>query len=418
MIDSRLTPSFFEKNRRNFIAEMDGRSVAVFHAATPVINSVDQFHRYRQTSEFFFFTGIKQPGCVLMLYPEDEKGQTETLFIPKPDPSREVWDGKMLDKEAAEEINGFDAKSIQWEKDFEGAFLRAQQYADVLYADYDDMGLRFSTSRNMQFLQDVQSNLPGLHIARASQITHNLRKKKSPEEIQVIEKAIDITGEALTDIWKHTKPGVSEYELEALLAYHFIINGARRYAYEPIIAAGLNAATLHYINNESRLEDGDVLLTDVGAEYSHYCADITRTVPVNGKFTDRQRNIYTAVLDVQKNLIEMIEPGVVMKDLNDQAKDMIGDKLLALELIGDKEETSKYYMHSIGHFLGLDTHDVGSTKQPLEPGNILTVEPGIYIQEEKIGVRIEDNILVTEDGCRNLSADIPKEIEEVENAVR
>ncbi|MCF7804402.1 MAG: aminopeptidase P family protein [Candidatus Marinimicrobia bacterium] len=415
MRDPILTPTFFERNREKFIARMEEQSIAVFHAATPVVNSVDQFHQFRQSSDFFYFTGLEKPGCILMMHPEDAKGKTTTLFIPQPDPSKEVWEGTMLDKETAEEISGIDAKYIQWEKSFEDTFIHAQRDREVLYADYDDLGFKYGTSKNVAFVGKVRKSLPALDIVKVGKITHDLRRIKQPEEIQLIEQAIEITGKALEAIWKRLSPGVMEYELEAELAYHCIANNARRYAYEPIIASGINAATLHYIDNSKQVNDGELLLTDVGAEYSHYCADITRTVPVNGTFTDRQREIYEAVLSVEKTIIESVKPGVKMKELNAEAKDMLGDRLMDLELIGDKEETGKYYMHSIGHFLGLDTHDVGSTKPPLEPGNILTIEPGIYVQEEQLGVRIEDDVLVTEDGCRVLSEDIPKDVEAVES---
>ncbi|MBS1271617.1 MAG: Xaa-Pro aminopeptidase [Candidatus Marinimicrobia bacterium] len=415
MRDPLLTSEFFTKHRQQFINGMDKESVAVFHAATPVIRSADQFYQYHQTSGFFYLTGIEQPNCVLMLHPENAKGKTETLFIPEPDPEREVWDGKMLDKETAEEISGIEAENIQWKKSFEHAFIRAQENADTLYADYDDMGLKYSTSKNGEFLTRVQQGLPGLRIRKANGIMHRMRRVKSPEEIQLIEKAIEITKAALFAIWKHAKPGVMEYELEAHLAYHCIKNNARRFAYKPIIASGINAATLHYIENTKQIEEGELLLTDVGAEYSHYCADITRTIPVDGTFTDRQREVYEAVLDVQQTTLEAVKPGVMMEDLNKQAKDLIGERLIDLELVADKENTGKYYMHSVGHFLGLDTHDVGTYKQSLEPGNVLTVEPGIYIQEEQIGVRIEDNVVVTEDGYRVLSDSIPKEPDTLED---
>jgi len=417
MRDPLLTADFFEKHRRRFVAEMDEERVAVFHAATPVIRSADQFYQYHQTNNFFYLTGIEEPDCVLMLHPENAKGKTETLFIPEPDPEREVWDGKMLDKETAEEISGIPAKDIRWTRSFEGAFIRAQDNAIALYADYDDTGLKYSTSKNGDFLSRVQRELPGLQIRKAGKIMRNLRRVKSPEEIQLIEKAIEITGDALFAIWEHAIPGVMEYELEAHLAYHCIKNNARRFAYEPIIASGLNAATLHYIENDKRIAAGELLLTDIGAEYSNYCADITRTIPVDGRFTDRQRDIYEAVLEVEQTMIDAVRPGVTLEELNTQAKELIGQKLIELELIAGTDDTGKYYMHSIGHFLGLDTHDVGSTKHHLEPGNVLTIEPGIYVQEEQIGIRIEDNVLVTEDGYRVLSEDIPKDVETIEKLV-
>ncbi len=414
----RYTPpdnDFFGKNRQRFIDQMDENSLAVFFATVPVLRSADTFHHYKQSSNFLYLTGIEQEHCILVLYPPNQKGETETLFLPKPDPAKETSTGKMLNKEEAEELSGI--ANIKWTSEFDSYFIRQQEDASTLYADYNSLGFRYPTSANLEFINKVQHTLPGLQLKKASTIVHALRRVKSSEEVALIQRAIDITGEALLGLWAETKPGIWEYELEAVLAYHFLRHGSRRYAFEPIVASGIHSTTLHYIENDSRLEDGDVLLTDVGAEYGNYAADITRTVPVNGKFTNRQRDVYSAVLDVQKQVIAAIKPGVMMSDLNELAKELTSDHLIELELIGEREETPKYYMHSIGHFLGIDTHDVGSQKKPLEPGNVLTVEPGIYIQEEKLGIRIEDNVLVTEDGNEVLSKKIPKEIKEIESLI-
>lgn len=414
----RYTPpdnELYIRNRKNFIDQMEEKSLAVFFSAVPVIRSADAFHHYKQSANFLYLTGIEQENCILILHPENRKGKTETLLIPRPDHAKETWSGKMLTKEEAESLSGI--SEIMWTDNFESEFIRAQTRANLLYADYNDLGFSHTTSTNIEFIRKIRETLPGLQIRKASHIVHALRRVKSSEEIRLIKHAIKITSEALKALWCETKPGVKEYELEGVLAYHFIKNGSRRYAYEPIIAGGIHSATLHYVDNDSVLENGQVLLTDVGAEYGNYASDITRTVPVNGKFTDRQREVYQAVLKVQKQIISEIKPGIMMDDLNDQAKALIGKALIKLELIGDKDETAKYYMHSIGHFLGLDTHDVGTHDKPLEPGNVLTIEPGIYIPEEKLGVRIEDNILVTQKGHENLSALISKEVDEIESLV-
>ena len=410
-----LPTDFFTRTRTRFVEEMAEQSLAVFFSAVPVIRSADAFHHYRQSSDFFYLTGIEQENCALMLHPENRKGKTGTLFIPEPDPSRETWSGKMLTKEQAEELSGI--SEIRWMDSFENEFLRAQRRAEIVYLDYNDYGFRYPTSDETAFIRKVRERLPGLQIRKANAIVHDMRRVKSAEEIDLIRHAIRITDEAIRALWRQTKPEMKEYELEAVLAYHFLKNGSRRYAYEPIIASGIHSTILHYVSNDHTLRDGEVLLTDVGAEYGNYAADITRTVPVHGRFSERQRDVYQAVLDVQKEIIGEIKPGIMMDDLNDRAKELIGDKLIELELIGEKEEIAKYYMHSIGHFLGLDTHDVGTHDKPLERGNVLTIEPGIYIQEEKLGVRIEDNILVTNDGCEVLSAMIPKEVDEIEPLV-
>jgi len=395
---------------------MEEGSLAVFHAATPVINTRDQFHRYQQNSNFYYLTGIETPGAALILHPENRKGRIASLFIPKPDASREVWEGKMTDKEEAGEISG--VEDVRYIKDFEGAFLKAQSGREIVYVDYEDTGLSYPTSGHTGFIDKVHRSLPGLQLRKAGLILSSLRRKKSAEEVNMIREAIDITREALMALWDDVHSGKYEYELEATLAYHFLRRRARQYAYDPIIASGENTTVLHYVKNNRRLEDGDLLLTDVGAQYDHYCADITRTIPVNGRYSPRQQEIYQAVLDVQKSVIRQVRPGVSFAELKETGKELIGETLMDLELIGAMDETSEYYMHSIGHLLGLDTHDVGDLEAPLEPGNVLTTEPGIYIREEGLGVRIEDDLLVTEDGCEVLSKAIPKEIGEIERALQ
>lgn len=416
MIDPILKSDFFMTNREKFHSKMDKDSVAVIQAAASVIHNADQFHRYRQSNNFFYLTGIERPDCILFLYPENAKGNTETLFIPEPNSDREVWEGKMLTKDQAKAISGIE--NIQYLSDFDGAFIREQEYCTSIYLDYDDAGFQYPVSHSRDFIDKVRAQLPGLTIHKASIILSELRRIKSGVEIQLIRKAIDITANGIIHAWHSLNHGMKEYEVEAVLAREFIRRNAREFAFEPIIASGINGATLHYIENQKSLESGELLLTDVGARYSFYNADITRTVPVDGKFTSRQADIYNAVLDVQETILEMVKPDVLLKDLSEKAKDLIGDHLIDLELIGDKEDTSKYYMHSIGHHLGLDTHDIGDQRKPLEPGCVITIEPGIYIPEEQLGIRIEDNILITQDGCRILSEDIPKSIQDIESLLR
>ncbi len=412
MIDPMLTSDFFTRNRDRFRQQMQENSVAVIHGTVPVIHSADQFHRYRQSSNFFYLTGIEQPGVVLYLYPENSHGNIETLFIPRPDNQREIWEGKMLTKDEAKAISG--VENIQYLSDFEGAFVREQQYSTTLYLDYDDAGFQHPVSKDQSFAAKVRSRLPGLNIEKAGIILADLRRIKSDQEIQLIRKAIDITASGLNEGWKSLQAGMKEYEFEAVLTHEFIRRNAREFAFEPIVASGVNGATLHYIENQKTMEAGELLLTDVGARYSFYNADITRTVPVDDKFTDRQADIYNAVLDVQNTIMAAVKPGARLKDLSAMAKNLIGEHLIDLGLIENKEDTVKYYMHSVGHHLGIDTHDIADPRKPLETGCVITIEPGIYIQEEQLGIRIEDNVLVTGDGCENLSVDIPKTLHDVE----
>ncbi len=412
MPENELSPDFFSANRERCFQRMAEGSLAVFHAARPVIKSLDQFHRYRQTSNFYYLTGLDFPGGALVLHPEDAEDRIATVFIPEPDSAREVWDGKLPDKDEVRERSGI--ADVQYRKEFGKAFVKYQSHRETLYVDYDDSGFSHSTSHETRFLEKVRTELPGLQLRKAGLILAELRRKKSPEEVDLLRQAIHITAGGLRGLWSAMAPGKLEYELEAVLAYEYIRRGAGGYAFEPIVASGLNTTTLHYVDNNRRIEDGDLLLTDMGAEYRHYCADITRTVPVNGVFTGKQREIYQAVLHVQEEIIESVRPGISLEELKTLARKRIAEVLQDLGLIGEPEETSKYYMHSIGHYLGLDTHDVGDLEAPLAPGNVLTIEPGIYIREEGLGVRIEDDVLVTGEGCEVLSEDIPKAVGELE----
>ncbi len=413
--DPQLPPEFFSANRQNFMEAMEESSLAVFHGTGEVVNSADEFYRYRQTPNFFYLTGIEQPECILMLSPDNRKGETERLFIPEPDEKKETWIGEMLDMETAREISGIDR--VQYLDDFDGAFTLEQEMLEHLYIDYEDEGFRYPTARRREFSEKVRSRLPGLQIKKANPVLSGLRRVKSPGEIELIRKTVNITVQAIRAVWAEVKPDLREYQLEAVLVYHFLWKGARNYAFDPIIASGSNATVLHYINNTGTLRDGEVLLTDVGARYGQYCADLTRTVPVNGRFTDRQKEVYQAVLEVQKQMIQEVKPGVHVDELNRKAGDLIGENMVTLDLISDKEDYNQYYMHRIGHFLGLNTHDVGTYTGPLEPNCVITIEPGIYIPEEHLGVRIEDDVLVTENGCEVLSDSLPKEPDELEELI-
>ena len=412
MSDPELSVEFFRENRERFDRQMEEGSLAVFHAATPVIKSLDQFHRYHQTSNFYYLTGIDFPGCILLVHPPDREDRLATLYIPKPDSAREVWEGEMADKDEVRDISGI--RDVRYAREFDSDFVKFQSSREIVYLDYDDSGFRFPTSHESRLFERIRETLPGLQLRKAGLILAELRRRKSEEELGLIRKAIEITHEGLQELWAAMNSGVMEYELEATLACHFIKNRARVFAYEPIIASGPNATVLHYVDNERRMEDGDLLLTDVGAQYGHYCADITRTVPVNGSFSPRQREIYEAVLGVQEEMIDSVRTGTSLEDLKALARDKMGETLKSLELIGDDGEISNYYMHSIGHYLGLDTHDVGDLNAPLEPGNVLTIEPGIYIREEGIGIRIEDDVLVTEGEPEILSGAIPKTVDDLE----
>jgi Xaa-Pro aminopeptidase len=270
-------------------------------------------------------------------------------------------------------------------------------------------------NKALYFIQKVRERLFHLCFEEANQIMRPLRQIKDTEELEYLSKAIEVTAIGLNSIFNNARVGMYEYELEALLFYELKRRGLNYLGFAPIIATGINATILHYKKNNVAIKEGELVLCDVGALYNNYSADITRTFPINKQFTPRQRDVYSAVLGVQKEIISMIKPGVSMTDLNKKTTELIGEACVSLRLISDPQDYKKYYMHSVGHHLGMDTHDLGARDAILSTGMVLTIEPGIYIPEENIGVRIEDDIVVTEDGHKNLSIMIPKEVEELED---
>nr|HPN27108.1 M24 family metallopeptidase [Candidatus Cloacimonas sp.] len=285
---------------------------------------------------------------------------------------------------------------------------------DKIWANIGEQYLDKPPTMQLFRLSPIRERYPNIIIESIETIITPLRKIKSDWEIKQLQRAIDITGKAIIDVLEKAEALMMEYELEAIMFYRMQSMGIKHWGFAPIIGTGINAATLHYEKNECQIENGDVILMDVGASYLNYSADITRCFPINGSFTDRQKEVYEVVLDVQKKVIEMIKPGIELLELNQVARDLLAKGAIELGLIDREEDIYKYYMHSISHFLGMDTHDVGSRNAILETGNVITVEPGIYIPEEKLGIRIEDDVLVTDTGYCVLSQHIPKEISEIE----
>jgi Xaa-Pro aminopeptidase len=266
----------------------------------------------------------------------------------------------------------------------------------------------------MYMLDPLRQKHPQILIEQVNNLVAPLRKIKSEWEIMQLQKAIDITGKAIIDVWENARVGMYEYELEAMMFYRMQRSGVRQWGFAPIVGSGINAATLHYGKNNCRIDSQDLVLLDVGASYMNYSADISRTFPIGEKFNERQAQFYSIILDVQKKSIEMIKPGVKLSEINADSRALLAQEMVKIRLIETPEEISKYYMHGIGHFLGMDTHDLGGRDAVLEVGNVITIEPGIYIPEEKLGIRIEDDVLVTEEGYCVLSQNIPKEISEIE----
>jgi len=377
--------------------------------------SVGKLEKFKQENNFLYLTGLNIPDAIYFGF-KSSKGNVEQLFIQRGIPEREVWEGKKMDVAAAAEISGI--KAVKYLDEFEGILGSLCPMIQRIYANIGNMEFSRPLSYAMFRLMPVRERFPQIRIQEVSEIITPLRKVKSDWEIQQLQKAIDVTGKGIMDIWETARVGMYEYELEAMLFYRIQSSGLKHWGFTPIIAAGVNAATLHYDKNECQIEAGQLVLMDVGADNMNYSADITRCFPISGSFNERQKQVYSAVLKTNKEIISMIAPGVKLLDLHQRSREIIGEELVALGLLEDAADVGKYYMHGLGHFLGMDTHDLGGRDAVLEPGNVITVEPGIYIPEEKLGVRIEDDVLVTEEGYCVLSQNIPKEISEIEEILR
>ncbi len=416
----------FINNRKNVIEALKPNSVAVVNSNDIMPTNADGTMRFRQNSDLFYLTGADQEESVLVLCPDfpDEKYR-EVLFLRETNDQIALWEGHKLTKEEAQAATGI--KTVLWTSEFNRIFNTMMVMGNVehVYLNTNDH-YRADVSvdtRDQRFIKWCKRKYPLHRYERFAPIMHRLRSVKSKEEIALMQKACDITEQAFRRVLKFVKPGVREYEIEAEYAHEFLRNGSRGFAYEPIIASGANSCVLHYIVNDQPCQDGDVLLLDVGAEYANYNADLTRTIPVNGKFTPRQRDVYNAVLRIHKTAIEILRPGVVYFDYHKEIQklteaELIGLKLLDKRDVGkqnpDKPLFLKYFAHGTSHMLGLDVHDVGNMYGKMVPGMVWTVEPGIYIREEKIGIRIENNVVITESGIVDLMKNIPREIEEIE----
>ena len=415
---------------------MEKNSVAIIPSAPEAMRSNDTHYRYRQDSDFYYLTGFEEPEAVAVVAPSrDEKF---TLFVRPRDPEREIWDGRRSGVEGAKESHSADA-----------AFPVAEfpeKLRDILNGArtlYYRLGAQGQSDLDSMIIKELarlramgrKGNSAPQTIIDAGALLHEMRLIKSDDEIEMMQRAADIAAEGHVEAMKQSRPGMMEYEIEALLEYVFRRKGASAPAYGSIVGGGANATVLHYVTNDAQLRDGDLLLIDAGAEYRGYASDITRTFPVNGRFTAAQRDIYDLVLDTQISCVERARPGVTMDELKTHSIEMLTEGMVRLGLLeGDtkklieEEKFKQFYMHGLGHFLGIDVHDVGlyyhdGEPRPLEPGMVITVEPGLYVAENSenipdkyrgIGVRIEDDVLITENGSRVLSNKVPKQAEEIE----
>ena len=408
---------FFLKNRQKLKGYIDNDSVVLLFSNHRMPRNGDQFFPFRQNSDLFYLSGIEQENSILVI--EKEK---DYLFIDEPDSHSSLWEGERLQAKQAESISGID--NIRWTHHFDDIMEKLLSSKKKLYFNtHEKLNTQSVKSKDEIHLEQFRRQYPFHNFLNMKPILSELRLRKEPEEIDAMQQAIDITGKALDRIFKMLRPGISEKELEAEIMHEFMLNHAGGFAFEPIVASGHNATVLHYTKNTDVCRNDEMVLIDFGAEYQNYAADITRTIPVNGRFTSRQKECYQAVLEVMQNMQKEIKPGITIKELNDKVIDALIEKHIQLGLYNsedlDKKENpvwKKYFPHGVSHFIGLDVHDHGDKNVILDKGMVISWEPGIYIPEENLGIRIEDDILV-DNPAVNLSSGIPKEIEELENLI-
>ncbi|MBK9330234.1 MAG: aminopeptidase P N-terminal domain-containing protein [Sphingobacteriales bacterium] len=420
-IDAQL----FIDNRKKLTAELPSNSMAILLASDEMPRSADQSYVFRQNPDLFWLSGIDQEKTILILYPDCPNPiYREVLFLRKTNEYIAVWEGHKYTMEEAKEASGI--RQIFWEESFESALKGLMAHCDKVYININenDRADNPVPYKDIRFANDLKYSYPAHEIKRLGPIMSKLRSIKHPIEVELIRKACEITRDAFTRVLKFMKPGVMEYEVEAEIIHEFIRQRANGHAYTPIIASGYNACVLHYIENNRPCNDGELVLMDFGSEYANYASDLTRTIPVNGRFTKRQKEIYNAVLNVMNEAKTMLKPGVVLADYNKEVGKIMESELIGLGLLNKAEVSKqdpenplfkKYFMHGTSHFLGIDVHDIGDRYAPMQVGNVFTCEPGIYIPEEKIGIRLENDILITENGILDLMHDIPVEADEIED---
>lgn len=422
----KINKELFIENRKAFVAKMESSALAVFNSNDIYPVSADSTMPFQQHRDIFHLSGVDQEESILVLSPNAKnEAQREVLFLKETNDHIAVWEGEKLDKAKAFETAGI--KTVYWLDQFDRVFKQMMSECDSIYLNTNEH-LRADTTvqtREDRFIAKVKIDYPSHQVRRSAPIMHRIRSIKNNIEIDLMQKACDVTKAGVERILGFIKPGVWEYEIEAELIHEFLINRSRGFAYTPIVASGSNACVLHYIENNQQCKDGDVVLLDVGAEYANYASDLTRSVPVSGRFTQRQKDVYNAVLNVKKSAEKLLVPGTLMDEYHKEVGLMMQSELINLKLI-DKTDVKnqdanwpaykKYFMHGTSHFIGLDTHDVGIWNEPIEKGMVFTCEPGIYIPKESLGIRLEDDLVVQgAEGPKNLMGSIPIEVEEIED---
>ncbi len=422
LIDNQL----FIKNRAKFTAQMKPKSIAVFNSNDIFTTGADSTLPFHQHRDIFYLSGVDQEESILLLFPDAlDKKHKEVLFVTETNNHIAIWEGAKLNKEQATETSG--VQTVYWLSDFDKVFFDLMTEAETIYFNTNEHYRQSVAleSREDRFIKSVKDKFPAHNWAKSFPILQSIRGVKEPQELELLQTACNITEKGFRRILGFVKPGVMEYEIEAEFMHEFLRNRSKGFAYTPIIGSGYNACVLHYIENNQQCKDGDMLLMDVGAEYANYSSDMSRTIPVSGRFTDRQKAVYNAVNYVKEEATKMLVPGTIWAEYHKEVGKIMTSELLSLGLI-DKADVQnedvnwpaykKYFMHGTSHHMGLDTHDYGELKKPMKANMVFTVEPGIYIPEENMGIRLEDDVVIQEKGEPfNLMQNIPILAEEIED---
>ena len=421
----KIDSSLYINNRKKFIKQLKKGALAIFNSNDIITTSADSTLPFVQHRDILYLSGVDQEESILVLFPDcHEKKHREILFLKETSELIAIWEGEKLNKKQALETSGI--QTVFWLDQFETVLNTLLSECSCVYLNNNEH-TRANTeaeTRESRFIKNFKKKYTNHQIERSAPIMHKIRSVKDAIEIALMKKACAITEKGFRRILSFIKPGIMEYNIEAELMHEFLNNRSKGFAYTPIIASGKSACVLHYIENNKECKDGDVILMDFGAEYANYASDLTRSIPVNGRFSKRQKEVYNAVLKVKKEATSLLKPGVFLKDYHVQVGELMQEQLIDLGLISlqdvKKQDPAwpaykKYFMHGTSHFIGLDTHDVGLWTEPIEENMVFTVEPGIYIPDENIGIRLEDDVVVQQHGePLNLMADIPIEAEEIE----
>jgi Xaa-Pro aminopeptidase len=419
-----LNQEIFISNRKRFVSKMEKNAIAIFNSNDELPSNGDAIHKFKQNSDLLWLTGIEQEDTMLILYPDNpDPKYKEVLVLVRPNELKEKWDGHRLRVNEATAISGITA--IVWLDTLDGILQPWIHWADTIYlnSNENDRKANVVPVRDYRYAEAMKQRYPLHNYKRSAKILKEVRGIKTALEVEVIQKAIDITDNTFRHLLQFIKPGVMEYEIEAEIYHQFMKQRSAGPAYGSIIASGDRARTLHYVENSRECKDGELILMDFGAEYGNYCADLTRTIPVNGKFGRRQKTVYNACLHLHQYAASILKPGISIIDYTEKVGEEATQVFLKIGLLrksdvknedAENRAYRKYLYHGISHHLGIDVHDLGTRTEPIKAGMVFTIEPGIYIEEEQMGVRIENNFWITKNGNKDLMKNIPITIEEIE----